>query len=117
MTARSGYLAGVAAVLGVGVVGALAAAAPARQAMLLALATAGIAQGPLGWWLVRSVGTDRFRLIWGIGIGVRFLLFAALAFGFVPAAGVPAVPALVTYVLTVMALLLVEALVAHTAHG
>lgn len=103
--------------VGTMVLGGLAASAlvgaAARPALWLGVGAAGVVQGPLGWWLVRSLGTDAFMVAWGIGILTRFAMLAVLGFVLVPTFDVPALPALLAYVAIAMALVVVEAIVAH----
>jgi len=111
MTSRLRYLAGLAGI------GALTAAVsrglapPARGALGLALVLAVAVQGPLGWWLIGAVGTARFLVVWGIGIGARVGLVAVTAFIIVPVLHLTLVPVLVPLALLLVALLGLEALV------
>ena len=109
MTAGARYLAGV---LMVGTLGAAAAAALSereRPAVLLATALALVVQGPLGWWLVRSLGRAGLLRAWGLGMLARFALLAVAAWVVGPAAGVPTAPMLLALAALLLALLLVEA--------
>src|SRR5204863_162019 len=36
-------------------------------------------QGPLGWVLVGAIGTERFLLVWAVGIAARLAVVAAVA--------------------------------------
>lgn len=81
-----------------------------REAALGVVAAIAI-QAPLGWIVVRYVGTDRLMPIWGAGMLARLLALATLGF-----AGVPAT-LLVAFVGALFALLLVEAGAAWLRHS
>jgi hypothetical protein len=85
---------------------------PARAARL-ALGVALTVQGPLGWWLVRTIGTERFLLAWGIGIGARLTAVAASALVVVPQLGAALEPTLFALVTVLMAFVVIEASVAR----
>jgi hypothetical protein len=94
--------------------GAVILAAPASERMPLALG-AGLAlalQAPLGLAVLRSLGTERFLTVWGLGLLARFGLVAAAAFVIVPVLGWPAAPVLLALVISLIALLGVEAVAA-----
>ena len=74
-----------------------------------------VVQGPLGWWVVRSVGTQRFLMVWGLGLLARLLLIGLMAVLVGPAFGLSAAPLLVTLAGLLAALLLVEGVVALAA--
>ncbi len=74
-------------------------------------------QAPLGWWTLRAIGTERFLTLWGLGILVRLTVVAVAAFATIPALGDAAAPMLVTMVGILVALLLVEGLVAMRVHS
>ena len=84
MTTGRAYVLGIGAVSGVGwLVGALLAP-PLRPGMFLAGALALLVQGPLGWWLVRALGTPRFLVVWGVGMAARVSLVGLAAFVLLP---------------------------------
>ncbi|HEU4700134.1 MAG TPA: hypothetical protein VFS40_13205 [Gemmatimonadales bacterium] len=111
------YLAGLALIGGAaGVAGALLPgpqAAGLRLALLVALAV----QAPLGWWLVRSVGTPRFLAAWMAGMGARLGLVGLTAFVLVPQTGRPAAPTLVSLVALLFAFLALESIVVMLEHS
>jgi heme A synthase len=114
---RGRYLAGVAAV---GVAGLLAVAvvpAPARAGTAWGLAVGLLLQAPIGWWTLRAVGTERFLMVWGLGMLVRFAVVAVAAFVLMPAPEPLAAPMLATMVGALVALLLVEGTVAMREHS
>ncbi len=83
-----------------------------RSAVWVGLIAALMVQGPLGWWVISSIGSQRFLITWGLSLLARLALIALLAFVVVPAAGLAATPLLITAVSVLAALLLVEGTVA-----
>ena len=83
-----------------------------RTAVWVGLIAAIMVQGPLGWWVIGSIGSTRFVATWGLSLLARLALIALLAFVVVPAAGLSATPLLITAVSVLAALLLVEGTVA-----
>jgi hypothetical protein len=69
-------------------------------------------QGPLGWWLLRAIGTSRFLVVWGVGIATRVGVLMLLALAVLPARRWPLAPGLLVYAGVMGGLLLVEGLVA-----
>jgi hypothetical protein len=112
VTRAGRYIAGVAAV-GVAALG-LMVVVPAgwRPSMAWGLGTGLLLQAPLGWWTLRSIGSDSFLMVWVLGILVRLAVVAIAAFALIPALGDAAAPMLVTMVGILVALLLVEGTVA-----
>ena len=103
-------------VVGVGIVSALAtttgALVPAaRPGVWLALAASVVVQGPLGWWVVKSLGTDQLIRVWGLGIGARLALLALIGAVVVPALEWPLGPTLVSLAALLGAMLVVEGVV------
>jgi hypothetical protein len=114
---RRRYLAGVVAVAIGGLVAVAAVPTPARAGTAWGLAVGLLLQAPLGWWTLRTVGTERFLTVWGLGMLVRFGVVAVAAFALMGAPGALATPMLTTTVATLVALLLVEGLVAVREHS
>jgi len=81
---------------------------PEREAVLTSLGVTVTVQGPMGWWLVRSVGTPRFLMVWGLGLVVRIALLATVGWVVVPALGWEMGPTLISLVGLLFALLLLE---------
>jgi hypothetical protein len=101
--------------LGLGLLGgaalALAELLPdprARAGLRLALALAIAVQGPLGLWLVKSVGTPLALAVWTLGIAARVILVGITALVLVPAFGWPAEATLVGLASLLLAFLLLE---------
>ena len=65
------YLLGVAACVGAGAVAAWVAAPAHRAGALWGVFAGVVLQAPLGWITLRAIGTDRFMLVWGVGMLVR----------------------------------------------
>jgi hypothetical protein len=111
------YVAGVVAVGVAGLVSAALLEAPTRAGVLWGLAVGLLLQAPLGWWTLRMVGTERFLTVWGLGMLVRFAVVAVAAFALTAAPDRLAAPMLTTMVGTLVALLVVEGVVAMREHS
>jgi hypothetical protein len=77
----------------------------------LALGMALVVQGPLGWWLVRAIRTERFLRVWATGIAARLTVVAVCALVIAPQLGLALEPTLFTLVGVLMSFVVVEALV------
>jgi heme A synthase len=109
------YLAGlVAATVITALIGARLGPA-ARSGVWLACLLIVVVQGPLGWWLVRSIGRPEFMVAWVIGMLARAGLLGVLAFVLLPLLGWPLEPGLLAAVGLLVAMLLVESMVALLA--
>jgi hypothetical protein len=117
VTLRGRYAAGVAAVGAAGLSAVALVAGPLRAGVVWGLVVGLLLQAPLGWWTLRSLGTERFLTVWGLGMLVRFGVVAVAAFALMPAPDVLATPMLTTMVGTLVALLLVEGIVAMREHS
>ena len=117
MSLRGRYVAGVAAVAASGLAALSALPAGARTGVIWGLAVGLLLQAPLGWWTLRAVGTERFLTLWGLGMLVRFGVVGVAAFALMAAPERLAVPMLTTMVATLIALLLVEGVVAMREHS
>jgi heme A synthase len=115
--ARRRYAAGVAAVAVAGLGVMAAAPAESRPGMVWGLFAGVLLQAPLGWWTLRAIGTESFLMVWLLGILVRLAVVAIAAFAVIPALGDEAAPMLVTMVGVLVALLLVEGVVAMREHS
>ena len=83
-----------------------------RAGWLLALGLTLAIQGPLGWWLMASLGTERFLGVWALGIFARLALVALAGLVLVPMLGLPPAPTLLSLVGFLVALLAIEGIVA-----
>jgi hypothetical protein len=109
--------------LGVGVVAAFAtgvtAATPSgvRAEVGWGSAVGLVLQAPLGWWAIRSIGTERFLPVWTLGMLVRFTVVGVAGLAVLPALGRRAGPMLGSMVGVLVALLLVEGVTALREHS
>jgi 4-amino-4-deoxy-L-arabinose transferase-like glycosyltransferase len=69
-----------------------------------------LVQAPLGWFTVRSVGTERFQLVWVLGMVIRLAVVALVALVLVPVVQWQMIPTLAALVATILVLLFVEVL-------
>lgn len=118
MRGQRAYPVGLVLVAAAGV--ALVFLLPGRiDAKLTAVLVALAVQGPLGWWLIRSVGTPDFLRVWVIGILARFLLLGVMALAVFRMFEWPLSPGLLVHGGMLMALLFVEGLAVwlKTRHG
>jgi hypothetical protein len=106
---------GVVAIAGLGVMAV--APAESRPGMAWGLIAGLLLQAPLGWWTLRAIGTERFLTLWVLGILVRLAVVGIAAFAVIPVLGDAAAPMLVTMVGILVALLLVEGVVAMREHS
>jgi hypothetical protein len=111
------YLAGVAAVGAASAVLVLAVPRAVRPEVVWGAVTGLVLQAPLGWWALRTLGTERFLLSWGLGMLVRFTVVGVAGLTVAPALGRSAGPMLGTMVGVLMALLLVEGVTAVREHS
>ena len=117
MTALRQYL------IGLGTAGILGLAAASlaepsvrsevRAGVLLGL----LVQAPLGWWTLRSIGTEKFQLVWVGGMIFRFAVVAVAALVLAPVYRWDTGPVLLALVATLLVLLLVEAVTAMREHS
>jgi hypothetical protein len=115
VTLAGRYVAGVAGV-GAAALGLMAVFPAESPGMAWGLIVGLLLQAPLGWWTLRAIGTDRFLTVWMLGILVRLAVVAVAALTVIPALGDAAAPMLVTMVGILVALLLVEGVVAMREH-
>jgi len=113
VTAPGRYLAGAATVAAAALVLSFVLPPDDGPALRLALGIALVVQGPLGWWLVRAMRTQRFLLVWATGIAARLAVVAACGLVITPRLGLALEPTLFALVGVLMALVVVEALVVN----
>ncbi len=111
MTPGGRYLVGVSAVAAAALLLSFVLPRDARTGVWLATALALIVQGPLGWWVVRAIGTERLQLVWAVGIAARFALVAACGLLLAPRLGLALAPLLFPLVGVLMCCVVVEAVV------
>jgi hypothetical protein len=117
MSAWRRYLTGLALVLGAGTALILLLPATVRAPASLGAGIALLVQAPLGWWVVRSIGTSRFQLVWTAGIGIRFAAVGLTGLLLVPAAGWDATAVLGSMVTALLMLLAAEVVTAMREHS
>ncbi|HET7378455.1 MAG TPA: hypothetical protein VFJ24_00295 [Gaiellales bacterium] len=111
MRAGRGYALGVTVVAAAALALSLIVPPEARGAVRIATGLALVVQGPLGWWLVRALGTERLLWIWAAGIAVRFALVAASGLLVAPKLGVALAPLLIALAAVLMGCVAVEAVI------
>jgi hypothetical protein len=94
--------------------GVLLLAPGSRGPVWISLGLGALLQLPLGWWLVRSVGSPRFLLPWVLGMLARLAGLAAMGLLLAPAWGWNAQAPMVALVLLFTGMLVVEAWVLWT---
>jgi hypothetical protein len=104
-------------VAAVGAVFALLVGADLRAEVIFGVLVGLAVQAPLGWWTVRSIGTERFQLIWVVGMGIRLGVVAVTGLILAPEFKWGTVPVVAALVATLLALLLVEAMTALREHS
>ena len=115
MTPGRRYLVGVSAVAAAALLLSFVLPPEARTGVWLATALALLVQGPLGWWLVHAIGTERLQLVWAVGIAARFALVAAGGLLVAPKLGLALAPLLFALVGVLMCCVVVEAVVVRSA--
>jgi hypothetical protein len=76
-----------------------------------------VVQGPLGWWMIKAVGTPRFIGVWVMGMLARFGLLAVTAFLIFPLMHWSLSPGLIVLAGVLFAMLLLEGLVVWILHS
>ena len=117
MTLGRRYLAGVAVVAAVSAGLVAVVPASARTDVVWGVAAGLAVQAPLGWWALRSLGTEAFLAVWGLGLLLRFTVVGVVGLAVLPALGRRAGPVLGSMVGILVALLLVEAATALREHS
>jgi heme A synthase len=102
------YLSGLAVVAAVGLVAVFAVSAEIRDDVAAGIGLGLLVQAPLGWWTVRSVGSERFQLVWVLGMVFRLAVVAVAGLILVPQFRWEMVAALGALVATMLVLLVVE---------
>lgn len=88
-----------------------------RPGWWLGLGIGLVVQAPLGWWLMASIGTERFMAVWVLGILVRLLVIGIAGLAVVPALGWPAAPVLLALAGFLVASLALEGVVSALQHS
>lgn len=88
-----------------------------RTAMLAMALAAMVIQGPLGWWMIRSVGTPQFLVAWVAGMLVRLGILGVAALVVLPLFHWPRTPGLLVLAGVLFTMLLLEGLVIWLEHS
>ena len=112
MSAGKRYLLGLAAVGVIGLACTWLLGPGQRNEVAYGVLIGLLIQTPLGWWTIRSIGTERFQLAWVAGMLVRLIAVAIAGLVLAPIYGWNTGATLVALVLTLLVLLLVEVLTA-----
>jgi heme A synthase len=110
MTAGGRYLRGLLVVAATGLMAVFAVSPDIRREVASGIGLGLLVQAPLGWWTVRSVGTERFQLVWVLGMVIRLAVVAIAALILVPELRWEMVAALAALVATMLVLMVVEVL-------
>ena len=108
MMAGGRYLSGLLVVTAMGLVAVLAVSPDIRREVASGIGLALLVQAPLGWWTVSSVGTERFQLVWVLGMVIRLVMVAVAGLILVPELRWELVATLAALVATMLVLLVVE---------
>jgi hypothetical protein len=117
MTAFRRYLLGLAAVGMLGLVATRLARPSLREEIAAGVVIGLLIQAPLGWWTLRSIGTQKFQLVWVGGMILRLGLIATAAVVLSRQYRWEAGALLISLVATLLILLLVEAVTAAQEHS
>jgi len=110
MTAGGRYLGGLLVVAAMGLMAVFAVSQDIRREVASGIGLGLLVQAPLGWWTVRSVGTERFQLVWVLGMVIRLAVVAVAGLILVPGLRWEMVATLGALVATMLMLMVVEVL-------
>jgi heme A synthase len=108
MTAGRRYLSGLLLVVVIGLVVVFTVSPEIGREVAWGIGIAVLVQAPLGWWTVRSVGTERFQLVWVLGMVIRLAVVAIAGLILVPELRWELVATMAALVTTMLVLLVVE---------
>lgn len=111
------YLIGLALVAAIMAGVVLRFSQPSQPSGFAMIALGLLVQGPLGWWMIKSVGTPRFLGAWVIGIITRFALLAVAGLILFPLMRWSLSPGLVVLAVVLFAMLLLEGMVVWMVHS
>ena len=110
MTPSGRYLSGLLVVAAIGSVAVFAVSPDIRREVAAGIGLGLLVQAPLGWLTVRTVGTERFQLVWVLGMVIRLAVLAVAGLILVPELRWEMVATLAALVATMLVLLVVEVL-------
>lgn len=108
MTAGVRYFGGLLGAAAIGLVAVFAVSPDIRREVAWGIGLVFLVQAPLGWWTLRSIGTERFQLVWVLGMVIRLGLVAIAGLILVPELRWELIATLVALVATMLVLLVVE---------
>jgi peptidoglycan biosynthesis protein MviN/MurJ (putative lipid II flippase) len=117
MTALRHYLIGLATTGALGIVVTRLAQPSLREEIAAGVVIGLLVQAPLGWWTLRSIGTEKFQLVWVGGMVLRLALVGLAAVVLSRQYRWEAGAFLMALVVTLLILLLVEAVTAAQEHS
>ncbi len=117
MTALRRYLTGLAATGALGILVTRLAQPSLREQIAAGVVIALLVQAPLGWWTLRSIGTEKFQLVRISGMLLRLVLVGLAAVLLSRQYYWQADAFLMALVVTLLILLLVEAVTAAQEHS
>jgi hypothetical protein len=117
MTALRRYLTGLAATGALGILVTRLGRPSLREEIAAGVVIALLVQAPLGWWTLRSIGTEKFQLVWIGGMLLRLVLVGLAAVLLSRQYYWQADAFLMALVVTLLILLLVEAVTAAQEHS
>jgi hypothetical protein len=117
VTALRRYLIGLAAAGVLGILATRLARPELREEIAAAVVIGLLLQAPLGWWTLRSIGTEKFQLVWVGGMVLRLVLIGVAAVVLSGQHRWEAGAFLLALVATLVILLLVEAVTAAQEHS
>ena len=117
MTALRRYMTGLAATGILGIVATRLARPSLREEIAAGVVIGLLVQAPLGWWTLRSIGTEKFQLVWVGGMLLRLALVGLAAVILSRQYHRQAGAFLMALVVTLLILLLVEAVTAAQEHS
>lgn len=117
MTALRRYLVGLAAAGVLGIVATRVARPSLREEIAAGVVIGLLVQAPLGWWTLRSIGSEKFQLVWVGGMLLRLALVGVAAVALSKQYRWEAGAFLMALVATLLILLLVEAITAAQEHS
>jgi hypothetical protein len=117
VTAFRRYLSGLVAAGALGMIVAALAGSSVRTEVAIGVLAGLVVQAPLGWWTIRSIGTEKFQLVWVGGMIIRLVVVGYAAVALAPEYGWHRGALLLALVATLLVLLLVEAVTAVGEHS
>ena len=117
MSAGARYLMGTALIASAAMAAGAVVPGSWRPGWWLALGISLVVQAPLGWWLMTSIGTERFLPVWALGILLRLVTVGVTGLVIVPGLGLPAAPALLALAGLLVASLVLEGIVSALPHS